>query len=937
MSITETNSGNAPSPDGLGSENLREVEFEPRHEPLREDVRWLGALVGKILREQEGEDLFERVEQARREAIAVRESGELDRLDAVRELKPRDADLLARAFSTYFQVVNLAEKTHRVRRRLDYEGQGIAQPASFSARIGELEARDVDAGQVAAALSELRLEPVFTAHPTEALRRSVLDKEQRIARWLVDRMQTESPRTRAGLEAQVLGEVTSGWQTAEQLPGRPTVEDEREHVLYYLSRVLYRVVPRIYEDLERALTNFGDAHVPSFIRFGSWVGGDMDGNPNVDADSLRAALGRHRELALSLHRAELVGLAERLTQTEDRVTVSSELAQLEQELRQGHADSFAGVDADMPYRRVLAGMTARLDAAARDESHGYTSAAELDGDLEILETSLIENGGARAGAFSVRRARRRVQTFGFHLVMLDCRQDAELHRAAVGDLLGDGGWHERSVAERTAALEKALSAQQAPRMDQSGPELALSLDVLAAIADSKLRFGSGAIGPYIISMAQDLDDVLSVLLLARTAVAREDAARWTETPDLEVVPLFETVDDLERGPSVLDALAQHPITSAHLQEVARRRQWSMPRQMVMVGYSDSCKDGGLAASRWALQRGQAAMVEVAERRGFRLEVFHGRGGTIGRGGGNTDEALLAAPKGSVGGTLRVTEQGEVIDEKFGLRPIALRTLDRTSGSLLLATLRDQGVPAFGPKGGDPGEAGSPGAGSSEETSVLETIAAASRACYRALVADDPRFFRYFRQATPIDVIEKLRFGSRPSSRRDQRGIEDLRAIPWVFSWTQSRHVLPGWFGLGTGLATAREAFGLDTLRGLARTSRFFSNLLSDAEMALAKADLGIARGYTNLADDPSPMQDIQAEFDRTVAEVLGIREASRLLEQATTLRRAIRLRNPYIDPMSWLQIDLLSRWRATERSDDELLSALVATVNGIARGLQNTG
>lgn len=919
-----------PTQEGLGAENLRSVDFAPRHEPLRDDVRWLGALVGRILREQEGDALYERVEQARREAIAVREGGELDRLEAVRDLDPATAGLLARAFSTYFQVVNLAEKTHRIRRRLDYEHEGLVQPASFAARVAELDELGVDASVIADALQELRLEPVFTAHPTEALRRSVLDKEQRIARWLVDRMETTSAREREDLEAQIHQEVTSGWQTAEQLPGRPTVQDEREHVLYYLSRVLFRVVPRIYEDLERALGGMesrgGPVPVPSFIRFGSWVGGDMDGNPNVDADSLRAALRRHRELALALHRTELSRLAERLTQTDDRIAVSAELSSLEADLRDAFPTAVAAAEADMPYRRVLAGMAAKLDATVSGDTDGYPLAADLDADLAVLQASLEENRGRDAGVFQVRRARRRLQTFGFHLVMLDCRQDAELHRIAVGELLGDRGWADRTVAERLDGLERALAADAPPPVSEPGAELALCLDVLAAIADSKEQFGSEAIGPYIISMAQNLDDILSVILLARAAVARVDASRWTDAPDLEIVPLFETVDDLERGPSVLDALADHPVTASHLEQIAARRDWRRPRQMVMVGYSDSCKDGGLAASRWALQRGQAAMVEVADRQGFRLEVFHGRGGTIGRGGGNTDQALLASPRGSVGGTLRVTEQGEVIDEKFGLRPIALRTLDRTAGSLLLATLRDQGEIDLD---------SAPAADREEE--ILELIAAASRVRYRGLVADDPRFFAYFREATPIDVIERLQFGSRPSSRRDQKGIEDLRAIPWVFSWTQSRHVLPGWFGLGSGLAAAREEFGLDALRSLDRSSRFFSNLLSDAEMALAKADLGIASGYARLAVNASPFEVVETEFDDTVSQILEIREAPRLLDRATTLRRAIRLRNPYIDPMSWLQIDLLARWRASDRADDELLGGLIATVNGIARGLQNTG
>ena len=933
--------------DSTGGEPLRHVEFERRHEPLREDVRWLGAMVGGVLREQGGDGLFERVEAARTGAIAGRElhhgAFERSHVEALSELEPQEAQDLVRAFSTYFQVVNLAEKTHRIRRRRAYQQAAVFQPASFAARLEELKTAGHSFEDVCALLETLVVEPVFTAHPTEATRRSLLEKEQRVARLLVDRLTETTPQQEIAIQDQIRAEVTAGWQTVEHTVARPTVADEREHVLFYVGRVLFRVVPRFYEDLSRALVDvYGPVaegyRVPPIVRFSSWVGGDMDGNPNVGADTIEATLVRHRELVLDLYRSELASLEKRLTQTEGRVAFEPALLERIDVLGEALPEALAAVPVrhrEMPYRVFLALVGARLAATKRDQECGYQGPEEFATDIELVARSLKGHRGEHAGLFSVERTLRRIETFGFHLAGLDCRQDAELHREALSELLDDQDWLSKNAATRADVLRQRLQGR-AHQIDASSLSAGSTscLEVFQTIARCRRRFGTHAIGPFIISMAEDVDDVLSVLALAQMArgLGGSDAVAQQERSDesssggslqapvaLDVAPLFETVPDLERSPQVLENLANDPVYSAHLE-----RRGS--RQMVMLGYSDSCKDGGIGASRWALQRGQGALVSIAERHGLRLVLFHGRGGTIGRGGGNTDQALFASPRGSVAGSLRVTEQGEVIDEKFGLRPIALRTLDRSAGALLIATCRDVQLPDLnGPRR------------SSEDVSLMDQLALSSRKHYRALVTDDPRFFAYFREATPVDVIERLQLGSRPSSRRSQSGIEDLRAIPWVFSWTQCRHLLPGWFGLGTGLEAVQEAAGIKCLRRWLKEWPFFANLVADAEMALAKADMGIGAAYAQLSSEHALFEDVRREFDRAVGLVLEVREANELLSQAPTLRRAIRLRNPYIDPMSHLQIDLLSRWRETDRTDSELQNALIATVNGIARGLQNTG
>jgi len=901
----------------------RQVLFQPKDEPLRRDVGLLGDLVGSVLREQGGQGLFECVERARRAAIRRREgegaaATELE--EVLGGLEAAEAAEVVRAFSTYFQVVNLAERVHRIRRgRERMRNDGAPQEGSLGDTVRRLQEAEVSPERILELFRASRVEPVFTAHPTESTRRVILDKQERVARELMARLDpTRTPHDERTSWAVIREAVTTSWQTEEHPSTRPTVADEREHVLYYVTTVLYRVAAALHEHLEAALDDAGVGALgvsPPLLRPGSWVGGDMDGNPNVDADTLRTTLSRHRQLALEAYRAEVRALAGQLTQSASRVGWSQTLVQ-RRETYAGWFPEVAGAvpprHADMGYRVFLALVTARIDATLQDAQHAYPGPDGLASDVGLVAESLLEHQGEHAGLFGVRRLMRRVRTFGFHMAVLDVRQDARELREVAAEILGDPGWTGRAAEERAERLRELLAAGSGSAVDahETSERVQATLEVFAAIRQGRERYGDDAIGSYIISMAQDVDDVLTVLWLATLG-----GLGPADDLPLDVTPLFETVPDLERSEEVLGRLFQDRLVAPHL---ARRGH----RQVVMVGYSDSNKDGGIAAARWALQRALQGMADAATRHGVTLTVFHGRGGTVSRGGGSVHRAVSAMPPASIGGRLRLTEQGEVIDAKYGLAPIALRNLERMLGAIVLRA----GTAEDGPD-------------ATQWHPVADTLADAARASYRALVYEDPRFTAFFRSATPIDVIERMAIGSRPASRRSGAGVKDLRAIPWVFSWTQCRSMLTGWYGLGTGLEAAVAAHGLDTLRQAAESWPFLDAMLADVEMVLAKADLEIAAMYTSLVEGEAValFDTVREEFERTVTHVLEIRGAETLLESDPTLRRSIRLRNPYVDPMNVLQVDLLRRWRDQDRPDGPLLAALLATVNGIARGLQNTG
>ena len=928
------------------------IQFPAKDAGLREDVHDLGTLIGETLRDQGGEEFFQLVEGDRIAALERRdgraagaratdgrvlgESAPGERApgksggagSGVDELQRRTEDRtpasatdLTRAFSIWFQAVNTAEKVHRVRRRRQYLNDAKhVQPGGIADCIARLQADGATLEKTLQLIASMSIEPVFTAHPTESTRRTILRKQQRIAQDLLDRLNPGLTRGEyETLWARVRLEITSIWQTEDHPREGLTVADEREHVLFYLLEILYRVVPLFYEEVEAALAHAFSVpvetlDVPSILHFGSWVGGDMDGNADVHGKTIRETLHRHQQLIVSTYFKECGLLAETLSQSANRVGVSAALARRidtygallpgAQELAPARHDR-------QPYRIFFGQIRERLKATYDGRPNGYPNSDELLADIQLAADSLTENRGRHAGYFLVRRFMRRVRTFGFHLATLDVTQHAQVHDDVIGQGLGVPDWPALPAEERLRQLRDLLARDQGPTgtLDAIGRR---SLWVFEAIAQARHKFGARAIGEYIVSGAQGPEDVLAVLLLARWADITDK--RTGECP-LDVAPLLESIASLETAGQVLRRLHAEP---AYRQHLAARGN----RQLVVIGYSDPNKEGGIAASRWALQMAQTQLLRAAREAGITVGIFHGRGGTPSRGGGRTEDLVEAAPTGSIRGVLRLTEQGEVVNQSNGLRPSAMRTPERTFAAVALATAHSDRPPT-------------PPA----QVAAMQTIAARSLEAFRGLVYGSDRFFEYFRVATPLDVIERMHIGSRPAFRAVGEGIGALRAIPWVFAWTQSRHMLPGWFGFGSGLEAALRQHGATVIGDMMVEWPFFGHLLDDVEAMLARTDLDIAAHYDALASEAlrSHVEIIHQEFALTVNNVLKLRGAANLLDGEPTLQRSITLRNPYIDPMHLMQVDLLQRWRATGRRDEALFGALRATISGIAQGLQATG
>jgi len=906
--------------------DIREIEIPEKDLPLRADVSLLGSLVGQVLVDQHGQDLLEKVEVVRKAAIRQREGSAAgaDGLDeALSTLEPEQVILLIQAFTSYLRAVNLAEKVHRIRRRRDYQrADAGAQRGSLEAVFGELKDQGIDSRTLADEINALRIQPVFTAHPTEATRRTIQEKEYDIVLRLVERLNPElTPGEEKLALRRIRSAITSSWQTRLVPHSRPTVADELDNILFYLTDILYRVTPVFYEAVEQAFEkHFGECPEgflrDIILRFGSWVGGDMDGNPNVTSGTILATLAQQRAVIIKRYLPELRRLARYLSQSTPEIGVSAELSRrLEayRDLLPADALRIPERHRDMPYRCLLKLMAVRLGATLAEEEYAYASVDEFADDIQLINDSLLANRGEHAGQFGVERLLRRVRTFGFHLVTLDVRQDALLHRRVMGELLACTDWQQREPSHRAEVLAHLLETNGLPDISQRpeiSDEAAEALDVFRSISSARRMYGSAAIGLFIISMTQGADDVLTALALAAIANPGSEADAL-----LDVAPLLETVDDLHAGPEIVESLLRHGIYRQHLEGLRKR-------QAVMVGYSDSNKDSGIVASRWALYEAQRRLVEAGEDQGIDIVFFHGRGGTVSRGGGNLVNGILGAPPGTVKGFLRLTEQGEVINQKYGVRFLALRNLELVSGATL-AHRFDRDAAGL----------------SEQESEIIARMAQVSRKKFRAMVYDDPGFPGYFRSTTPLDVIERLNIGSRPASRRSGEGIKNLRAIPWVFSWAQVRVGFPGVFGFGTALDQAIEQFGLENIRDLLKKRIFFQAMINDVEMVLAKSELGLGRRYTRLvADDQLHYFDqISAEFELATRRILELKQLDRLLDDQRVLQRNIRLRNPYVDPLHLLQVDLLQRWRQGGRQDEGLLEALKASVKGIALGIQNTG
>lgn len=891
-----------------------DISFPSKDAELREDVHMLGVLVGEVVREQGGEALFAAVEEDRRAAIARREGdprGAQLLVQRTRDVPPAQARDLVRAFSMWFEMVNTAEKVHRIRRRRQYLNEGLKQPGGLVEAIEQLKTRGLDLMDVRRLMLRMWIEPVFTAHPTESTRRTILRKQQKIAQLLLSRLglPPSAAETRTIWE-RIRSEITSGWQTAENSRERLTVAEEREHVLFFIGEILYQIIPAFYEEVQSALVAlYGpearEIELPEIIRVGSWVGGDMDGNPYVHAKTMRETLARHQQIVVNRYFLECQALFETLSQSASRVSVSSAL--LERIQRYGiilpSAQHVSRARHDhMPYRVFLGQVMERLRATYEARANRYENAREFLDDLSIIAASLLENKGRHAGYFQVCRLMRRVRTFGFHLATLDIRQHAAAHRSVIGQGIADPSWQSLSAEQRTERLRRALERDEGPSnaLDATGKR---ALWVFEAIAHCRHKYGHEAIGPYVVSATQGVDDVLSVLLLARWADTAE--RRSGDVPD--VAPLFESAAALECCGDIMRQLFAEPVYRHHL--LGRGNH-----QYVMMGYAASNKESGILCSRWLVRKAQEQLFAAADEAGINLTLFHGRGG------GRTEVLVRSGPEGARRGRLRIIEQGELLKEKYGLRPIALRVFEQAFNALSLAAA-----------GITPAEHVEP-----HWRDVMELLSAESARAYRSLVYEEREFHAFFRQVTPIDVIERMQIGSQPQSAQEGERIATLRSIPWSHAWSQCRYMLPGWFGAGTALAAAEEQVGAEVLAEMSSKWFFFGHLLDEIELSLARADLGVAAAYEELVEERLKRftPRLREEYELTRQQVLRLRGAKQLLEHEPTIQRSILLRNPYIDPMHLVQVDLLKRWRAGNRRDREMLSALLASVSGIGQALQ---
>jgi phosphoenolpyruvate carboxylase len=908
--------------------NRSDIQFPARHEPLRDDVHALGALLGEILREQGGEQLFELVELDRVAAIRGRagESAARAELAAyVRDRPPALARDLVRAFSTWFQAVNLAERVHRIRRRRDYflKDSQRPQPGGVEDAIAGLKQDGWALSEALELIASLSIEPVFAAHSTDSNRRTLLRKQQRIAERLLERLDPAlTPSEQRNLWNSIRMEMTAAWQTEELPRERLTVADEREQILFYLLEVLYPVVPAFYEEVAQALAKVYGAEaaavrLPALLHFGTWAGGDTDGNPDVHAKTIRESLARQQQVLVNSYFAECQSLAQRLSQSASRIGISSELTKRIER----YSALLPAASATprlhherMPYRLFLAQVGERLRHAYDGRAAGYEGPQQFRADIALIAASLKANRGANAGLFYVERLLRRIDTFGFHLAALDVRVHASVLHEVVARGLDDPAWRTRSGGERRELLTTALTRDRGPsrELDALGKR---ALAVFEAIVQGRHRYGAEAIGYFIVSGASGADDVLAALLLARWASAYD---KRTGEVALDIAPQFESEEALAACGATMQELLADALYRRHLQARGGR-------QCVVVGYSDSNKQGGACASRVVIHEAQRELARVLGSAGEQTVVFHARGSSIARGGGRIESLVKAAPSGAVDGVLRIREQGATVKQGYGLRPIAMRTLERAFNALARATAAQR-------RGAlKPDDAG--------QLECAALLAAESRAAYRRLVYQDGDFYEYFRAITPIDVIERMQIGSRSIHRAESAGIDTLLPVPWVFAWSQTRYMLPEWYGAGAGLGAALDRFGLPRLRAIYAEWFFMRNLLDDIETMLARVDLDIAQHYDALA--PEGLRrfsgSIRAEYLAACQRILAIKDSRALLDSDPTMQRSIELRNPYVDPMNLMQVDLLKRWRARGREDRDLFEALLASVGGIAQGLQASG
>ena len=921
-----------------------------KQERLSEDIHLLGDILGRVIRRQAGIEIYDLEERIRAltKARRIEADPAVDRrlTQVVDQLGPAEAELVARSFTTYFELVNLAEEQHRVRVLRERERDADPQPLpeSVAGAVATLARAGVDEVEMRRLLERLTIDLVFTAHPTQAKRRTVLAKLRRIAAALTELdVRDLLPAERAALVERLRAEVALLWVTDRSRTTRPTVTDEVRTGLFYFDNTLWDVLPAVYDDMATALAQHYPGLQPPdrFLTFASWIGGDRDGNPNVTSDVTIETLRLHRGLALEKHRVNTRRLDRSLSISDDLAPVSDEMA--------AAVRAYGELNAHLAYlRERYPNETYRLHAAQLGADLAEASAGDMVGrlrgqpapalrmrrmenllqPLELMDRSLRAGGMADITHVGLDRSLTQARVFGLHAARLDLRQYSEYNTAVLDELLGRLGWCVGFGAldgpGRAAVLTDAL-ARPVPDLsafDHLSPEARETLDLFAVIKRAVDYYGPELFGPYIVSMTHGPEDILAPLLLARWHGLSPDE---DGTEGLTFVPLFETRDDLRAAPDIMAALFEHPGYAPHLARVGRR-------QTIMIGYSDSNKDAGYLAANWELYQAQEALATACHALDVTMTLFHGRGGTIARGGGPANRAILAQPPGSVGGRIRITEQGEVISDRYSHPAVAERHLEQVVHAVLIASapehyrLQVHPLPAW--------------------TAAMDELAALSYRAYRQLIYETPELLVYWGHATPMDEISQMRIGSRPSRRAAAATFTSLRAIPWGFSWMQCRHVLPGWFGVGAAL----DAFGRDLgatarLQQMYREWPFFRNLLDNSQVSMAQADMGIARLYADLVPDERVRTLIYGQvagaFEATRAAVLNVTDHRQLLDHDPVLQRAVRRRNPYIDPLNFIQVSLLRRLRALPDADsaeaEHIRNTIFLTINGIASGLKNTG
>ncbi len=878
-----------------------------KNAPLRADVKQLGHILGNTLIEQAGRELFELEEKIRQLCKHNRLTSGADIAELrkdIAELSPDTLIQLAKAFGLYFQLVNIAEQNHRIRRKRAYAMENTQIKYSLEHIVAQLKARQLDNQALQEMLDQLFIMPVLTAHPTHIMRQTLLQKHRRISRALFQQGLPLTPDEKAQLARNLRHEITLLWQSNPFHGKKITVMDEVDNLLRYFDESLWETLPRLHEDFDRQLKAAGfEVDLPVVMQFGSWVGGDRDGHPFVTPELTGATLQKQKHYVFKRY-------AEALYQLEDHYSTSTRIGNCSEALLESLEQdrqhfTFEGYPEE-PYREKLYYMRQRFE----NEALAYASAEAFLADLELIEKSLRTHQHAHV-LEPLQRLRWQARIFGFCLMPLDIRQDSALHLQAVADLLARSGVHEDynslSEDEKQALL---LSLLKSPRPLYSPlfhkdlkTETTNILDTLLTVKAAHDTLSPRCVSRYIISMCQQPSDLLHVYLLLREVGL-----------SLEVVPLFETVTDLQQAPEVMETLFQQPF----YQEIIQRQQCV---QEVMVGYSDSSKSGGILAATWHLYLGQRELSQRAEQHGIQIQFFHGRGGTVSRGGGPTRHAIQAQPENTVRGRIRLTEQGEVLSWKYNFADMAHRNLSVLLSAVLEASTPDKR--SVNPRW----------------EALMNQMAESSYNAYRKQV-EDPNFIRYFQQATPLKEISELNIGSRPAKRKDTRGIQDLRAIPWVFSWMQSRCVFPAWFGVGQAFEVVNQR---DEFRTMYREWPFFKSFIDNLHMTLSKADIHIAACYSELADGDCRKHiwpELEQEYKRTCQWVLEISESEHLLAHQDTLRRSIALRNPYVDPLNYIQVEVLRRLRSDthpELKQTLLRQALNLSIIGISEGLRNTG